>query len=103
MRLFLHFCVFFFFLEYPSESFVYPLCPGHWAVCGFYNIFLLLPLWILYVWITGLDPELHATDPAETWGQEAHDALIANENYSKKGNVNAVILALVSHGVCNII
>lgn len=48
-----------------------------------FTTFLLLPLWILYVWITGLDPELHATNPAETWGQQAHDALIANESYSK--------------------
>lgn len=84
VRLFLHFCVVvFFFREYPSESSVYLLCSGHWTVCGFYNIFLLLPLWMLYVWITAFDPELHATNPAETWGQQAHDALIANENYGK--------------------
>lgn len=48
-----------------------------------FRTFLLLPLWISYVWITGLDPQLHATYQAEIWGQEAHDALIANENYRK--------------------
>lgn len=60
-----------------------------------FRTFLLLPLWILHVWITGLGPQLHATYRAEIWGQEAHDALMKTTERSMKGNVNTVILSVV--------
>lgn len=76
-------CCFFFFVNI-QVSHLFTCCVLDVGLfVAFTTFFLLLPLWMLYVWITAFDPELHATNPAETWGQQAHDALIANENYGK--------------------
>lgn len=103
-------CCCFFFVNI-QVSHLFTRCVLDIGLFVAFTTFLLLPLWILYVWITGLDPELHATNPAETWGQEAHDALIANENYSKNregkrkcSSSHCSVSVFVNfHGVRNII
>lgn len=94
VKLSLHFCVFFFLNIQVSHLFTrYVL--DIWLFVAF-RTFLLLPLRILYVWITGLDSQLHATYRAEIWGQEAHDASMKTPERSMKGNLKAVILTVVS-------
>lgn len=88
VKLSLHFCVFFFST----------LLAVFWTMdCLWVLEHLLLPLWILPVWITGLDPQLHLTFQAEFWAQLAHDDLIVNESCRIIHKWNGIMYICNSH------
>lgn len=90
----LHFCVF----SWISKCWVICLLAVFWTLdCLRVLQHLLLPLWILHVWITGLDPQLHMTYQAEFWAQQAHDDLIVNENCRRIHKWNGITYICNSH------